>query len=83
MDRGGGMIYDSVLNITWLQNANYAATELTDARRNAIIADVGSVAGHTLVTSDFQKSGSAYTGKMTWWGAMAWAQDLTFSGFSD
>jgi hypothetical protein len=25
-DRGGGMIYDSVLNITWLQDANYAKT---------------------------------------------------------
>lgn len=25
-DRGGGMIYDSTLNITWLQDANYAKT---------------------------------------------------------
>jgi hypothetical protein len=25
-DRGGGMIYDDVLNITWLQDANYALT---------------------------------------------------------
>jgi hypothetical protein len=25
-DRGGGLIYDDVLNITWLQDANYAAT---------------------------------------------------------
>jgi len=25
-DRGGGMIYDNVLNITWLQDANYAKT---------------------------------------------------------
>ena len=25
-DRGGGLIYDDVLNITWLQNANLAAT---------------------------------------------------------
>ncbi len=25
-DRGGGMIYDDVLNITWLQDANYART---------------------------------------------------------
>jgi|RifCSPlowO2_12_1023861.scaffolds.fasta_scaffold474522_1 hypothetical protein len=24
IDRGGGLIYDNVLNITWLQNANYA-----------------------------------------------------------
>ena len=26
-DSGGGMIYDSVLKITWLQNANLAATD--------------------------------------------------------
>lgn len=25
-DRGGGLIYDDVLNITWLQDANYAQT---------------------------------------------------------
>lgn len=31
-DRGGGLIYDSVLDVTWLQDANYAATELSDAR---------------------------------------------------
>jgi hypothetical protein len=26
-DRGGGLIYDDVLNITWLQDANYARTQ--------------------------------------------------------
>lgn len=26
IDRGGGLIYDNVLNITWLQDANYAQT---------------------------------------------------------
>ncbi len=26
-DRGGGLIYDSDLNITWLQDANYSATQ--------------------------------------------------------
>ena len=83
IDRGGGMIYDTVLNVTWLQNANYAATELSDARRDAIIAEVGSVAGHSLTTSDFLKSGSSYTGRMRWWGGMAWAQALDFGGFSD
>jgi hypothetical protein len=30
-DRGGGMIYDDVLNITWLQDANYAKTSGYDA----------------------------------------------------
>ncbi|MEI7466279.1 MAG: PEP-CTERM sorting domain-containing protein [Burkholderiales bacterium] len=26
VDRGGGMLYDTVMNITWLQDANYAKT---------------------------------------------------------
>jgi PEP-CTERM motif len=29
-DRGNGLIYDDVLNVTWLQNANLAATETFD-----------------------------------------------------
>lgn len=31
MDRGGGLIYDDVLNVTWLQDANYAQTSGYDA----------------------------------------------------
>lgn len=31
LDRGGGMLYDTVLNITWLQDANYAKTSGYDA----------------------------------------------------
>ena len=31
LDRGGGMLYDDVLNITWLQDANYAKTSGYDA----------------------------------------------------
>ena len=80
IDRGNGLIFDNVLNITWLQNANYAATELTATRVTAIIAEVGSVAGHALTTDDFFPNG---TGKMTWWRAMAWAQALNFGGFDD
>lgn len=30
-DRGGGLIYDDVLNLTWLQDANYAKTSGYDA----------------------------------------------------
>ena len=48
------MIYDTDINITWLQNANYAATELSDTRVAAIIPEVGSVAGHTLTSADFK-----------------------------
>lgn len=31
LDRGGGLIYDDVLDITWLQGANYAKTSGYDA----------------------------------------------------
>ena len=31
LDRGGGLIYDDFLNITWLQDANYAMTSAYDA----------------------------------------------------
>jgi len=30
-DRGGGLVYDNVLDITWLQDANYAITSGADA----------------------------------------------------
>ena len=26
IDRGNGLLYDNVLNVTWLQDANYAGT---------------------------------------------------------
>ncbi len=29
LDRGNGLVYDDVLNITWLQNANYAGHTMT------------------------------------------------------
>lgn len=31
IDRGGGLIYDDILNVTWLQDANYAKTSGYDA----------------------------------------------------
>lgn len=34
-DRGGGLIYDDVLNITWLQDANYADGKMTWADADA------------------------------------------------
>jgi hypothetical protein len=35
-DRGGGLVYDDVLNVTWLQDANYAKTSGydTDGKMN-------------------------------------------------
>lgn len=80
-DRGNGLIYDDVLDVTWLSNANYAQTEFAanPNRINEIIDAVGSVAGHTLSAYDFV----ALSGRMSWWGAVAWADQLVFGGYSD
>lgn len=77
------MVFDSDRSITWLQDANYAASELTDGRRDAIIQQVINVDGHVLLAADFEKVANTYTGRMTWWGAVAWAEALTHSGYSD
>ena len=52
--RGNGMIDDTVLDITWLQDANYAFT-----------------------------SGNDDDGNMTWYEAVAWADQLVYEGFDD
>ena len=54
IDRGGGLIYDTDLDITWLQDTNYAKT-----------------------------SGYDENGNMSWDGAMTWADQLVYAGYSD
>ncbi|WP_045226417.1 DUF1566 domain-containing protein [Methyloterricola oryzae] len=83
-DRGDGMIYDDAQNITWLQSANYAKAEFAanPSRIAEIVAAAnakGGVAGRTLTPQDFK----AASGQMTWYGAMAWADQLAYGGFSD
>ena len=83
MNNGGGLIYDSDLNITWLQDANYAAIDLNTPNRvtNMLGQTLTTAFGpHTIVAGDFQTVGTTYTGNMTWWGAMEWAQTLSFGG---
>lgn len=46
IDRGGGLIYDDVLNITWLQDANYAKTSGYDADGRMIWADANTWAAN-------------------------------------
>lgn len=77
---GGQAVYDTHQGITWLANANYAAIELTATRVNEIITGNSLVFSdsHILTTSDFSTDGSGF---MTWWGAMAWADQLVFGGF--
>lgn len=85
--RAGGMVYDSDLDITWLADANYAMTEFAEnpGRIDEIIATAnaaGGIDGHLLttagITPDFDTAGN-----MTWWGAMAWAEQLHYGGYSD
>ncbi|MDG1773237.1 MAG: VPLPA-CTERM sorting domain-containing protein [Oceanicoccus sp.] len=69
-DRGNGLIYDDVLNITWLQDANYAYTS-GYAAANA----VGSPhSGSTNIQAD---------GRMGWGAAKTWADQLSYGGYDD
>lgn len=84
IDRGGGLIYDTHLNVTWLANTNYAATDLTTAKVAAMLGQNvawsvnGTTYTHTLQSVDFAKPAGSYTGQMTWWGAQAWVAGLSF-----
>lgn len=69
-DRGNGMIYDDVLDITWLQDANYAASS-GYAAANAVGAPNSS---YTNIQAD---------GTMGWDAAAAWASQLVYGGFDD
>lgn len=68
IDRGGGLIYDNVLNITWLQDANYALTS------GYVAANLESDGGFDDVFSD---------GRMGWDAAVAWADQLVYGGYDD
>ena len=69
-DRGNGLIYDDVLNITWLQDANYAYTS-GYAAANA----VGSPhSGSTNIQAE---------GRMGWDAAKTWADQLSYGGYDD
>ncbi len=69
-DRGGGMIYDSDQNLTWLQDANYAATS-GYAAANAVYN--GATASNNIFAD----------GVMGWDAAVAWASGLSVGGYTD
>jgi hypothetical protein len=64
---GGTMVYDDVLNITWLADWNYAKTSGYAA------ANAGG-SGTTEILS---------SGEMAWDAAKSWAAGLVFGGYSD
>ncbi len=88
--RDGGMVYDDVNNITWAADANLFQTQAA-ANSNLvseIIAANGGVVHdtpngwdngtYTLTTADFNTS----SGQMSWWGAQAWANNLTLGAYT-
>jgi hypothetical protein len=69
INRGGGMIYDTTANITWLADMNYAYTSGYVASGVA----PGSAGENTIWTD----------GRMSWAAAKNWADNLVYGGFSD
>ena len=69
-DRGNGLIYDDVLNITWMQDANYAQTS-------------GYAAANAVFTTVFSQNNIEADGRMGWSAAKTWAAQLEYAGFDD
>ena len=70
VNRGGGMIYDTTLNLTWLADMNFAKTSGYAANGVAPESTYGS---NTIWTD----------GSMGWEAANKWADNLVYGGFSD
>jgi Protein of unknown function (DUF1566) len=70
VDRGGGMIYDTTMNITWLADMNYAVTS-------------GYAAGGTAPDSVVGSNAIWTDGRMGWAAANQWANNLVFGGYDD
>jgi PEP-CTERM motif len=70
VDRGGGMIYDTTLNVTWLADMNFAATS-------------GYAARGTPYNSLYDTDAIWSDGSMGWNAALHWAADLNYGGYDD
>ncbi len=97
--RGSGMVYDDVHNITWAADANLFKTQAVGNANlvseiitgNHSVIDSGynyqnadyyveeTYTTHELTGADFNTN----TGEMSWWGAQAWANNLTLGGYTD
>ncbi|MCX7086279.1 MAG: DUF1566 domain-containing protein [Methylococcales bacterium] len=93
--RGTDMVYDDVNNITWASDANLFKTqaasnpnlvsEIITANDGVIhdtpyFNDIVPYSGvHSLTSADFITS----SGTMSWWGAQAWAKNLSLGGYTD
>lgn len=70
IDRGGGMIYDTTANITWLADMNYAFTSGYAA--NGV--EPRFAVGENVIAKD---------GRMGWTAARDWADSLVYGGYGD
>jgi len=62
-DRGGGLIYDDVLDITWLQDANLAVSETFGA---SVISTTGQMDWDTAIRWIEAMNASSYLGFNQW-----------------
>lgn len=71
INRGNGMLYDDVLDITWLQDANYAYTSgyASENKQGSFFSSS---------THDIKSNG-----RMGWDAANNWADQLVYEGFDD
>ena len=67
-DRGNGLIYDDVLDITWMQDANFVKTS-------------GYAAAN--INPDNSDQSFFADGSIGWVAAKTWAAQLNYQGFSD
>ena len=70
VNRGGGMIYDTTANLTWLADMNYAYTS-------------GYAASGVAPGSAYDENTIWTDGRMGWAAAKNWADNLVYGGFSD
>lgn len=91
---GGTMVYDTDRNITWVADANLFQTQAVSNTElvSQVISNIGQINDipntydtpsdsgyHTLSLIDFDVN----SGKMSWFGAKAWVDNLVYGGYSD
>lgn len=84
-DLGNGAVYDSTRDITLIQDVRYYEVDLAPTARLTGLwgVSVSNAGGedHVVTSADiFQVNYPPLRVGGTWWGAMAWANTLTFAG---
>ena len=70
INRGGGLIYDDKLDITWLQDANYAFSS-------------GYTTANAVYNGSSAKDNIFANGRMGWDAAVTWADNLSYGGYDN